>query len=127
MTLYREYITSDEWKEFRERYYQTHKKECRACGSRRKVCLHHKTYNRLGYERMADVVPLCDNCHSLLHKKIRKEGLNLWKATEDFIRTRRKIKKNRKTVKRNGTKRKSNPRQYKSRRGKANNTRSRNA
>lgn len=119
MTKYRDYITSDEWREFRIKYYETHKKECRACGSKLKVNLHHKTYKRLGAERLADVVPLCEYHHSELHKKVRKNKLNLWTATEEYIRNVRKVRNSKRVVKKNPRKKKygnrgqGNPRQRK--------------
>lgn len=100
MTTYRDYLLSDTWKNKRTSYYKTHKKECRACGKTYKIHLHHKTYIRLGNERDADLVPLCSTCHSALHKWQRAEKINLWRATEEFIRKKRKRRKTAKTVKR---------------------------
>lgn len=122
MSIYRDYITSDEWKWFREEYYKTHKKECRACGSKIRVNLHHKTYKRLGHERLADVVPLCEYHHTELHKKVRKNKLNLWTATEEYIRNVRKVRNSKRVVKKDprkkkrsyGTRSKGNSRQRKS-------------
>lgn len=106
MSVYSDYIKSDEWKQFRLEYFKTHKKECRACGSKLRVHLHHKTYVRLGHERLADVVPLCEYHHMALHKKVRKEKLNLWKATETYIRNVRKVRASKRVVKREPTRRK---------------------
>ncbi len=97
---YREYLNSEAWKKRKERYYESHERKCKACGSRRKIHLHHKTYNRLGSERDADMVPMCERCHFNLHQWQRKIGKNLWLATEEFIRKKKSRIKTKRTVKR---------------------------
>ena len=90
--IYREYITSDLWKKRKQNYFKTHDRKCKACGSLKRIHLHHKTYRRLGEERDADLVPLCHVCHTSLHRQQKKSGENLWIATENFIRNKRKHK-----------------------------------
>jgi hypothetical protein len=71
---YHEYLRSDHWKGLKARY--------RASGSFQKctVCfdpnvdLHHKTYKRLGQEKLTDLVPLCRLHHDTLHA----QNLGLW-------------------------------------------------
>ena len=89
---YQDYIKSDEWAARRRKYYATHKRECRACGSKKNLNLHHKTYARLGNEKDIDLVVLCRTCHNSLHILIRKEKSNIWSTTELFIRNRKKFK-----------------------------------
>lgn len=102
---YREYITSDLWRIRKRRYFETHDRKCRACGSKKRIHLHHKTYRRLGEERDADLVPLCHSCHTALHIKHKKSGQNLWKLTEEFIRSKKRRHKNSRTKKRSSWKR----------------------
>ena len=83
---YRDYITSDLWRIRKRRYFETHERKCRACGSRKRIHLHHKTYRRLGEERDADLVPLCHSCHTTLHIRQKNTGQNLWRLTEEFIK-----------------------------------------
>ena len=43
---------------------------CLACGKWWRLSngdLHHRSYQRLGAERFADVIPLCRGCHERLH------------------------------------------------------------
>lgn len=106
--IYREYITSDRWKKRREDYFEKHARKCRACGSLKRIHLHHKTYRRLGEERDADLVPLCHVCHTTLHRQQKKSGENLWIATESFIRNKKKRRRTKKVVKKSLSVRKRN-------------------
>jgi hypothetical protein len=86
---YAAYMKSKEWAIRRNRYFDSHKKQCRACGSSKLIQLHHKTYARLGAERDQDLVALCSKCHRSLHLFHRKGDISLWRATEVFIRKKR--------------------------------------
>lgn len=98
---YIDYLKSDHWIDLRFRFYSDSKRVkkmrkkyggivCEFCFSPDKINLHHKTYKRIGAERLDDLVILCENCHHDIHKyyynnmKIR----NLWRATKKM----RKIK-----------------------------------
>lgn len=97
---YREYLTSEKWKKRRQCYFDKHLHKCRACNSEKRIQLHHKTYRRLGEERDADLVPLCFNCHKNLHAIQKRTGTNLWIATEEYIRSKRKRFKSKQLKKR---------------------------
>jgi hypothetical protein len=64
---YAEYLRSPEWAEVRRRYRAAPAlpQEC-FCGAT-EVEFHHTTYERVGRERLEDLVPLCVNCHRMLH------------------------------------------------------------
>lgn len=83
---YKEYLRSDHWRRVRERYYQSKPKECWVCGATDGVTLHHQTYERLGEERMHDLVPLCGPHHDRFHKENKGLG-NLRKQTKRFVRS----------------------------------------
>ncbi len=100
--FYTKYIQSEVWRRKRRKYftskmyktYPTGKKAgkfvCYCCGSEERLDLHHRTYKRLGKERIAvDLVPVCKGCHSNIHK-LHKEGRTLWRATK---KVRRKLRK----------------------------------
>ena len=81
---YLDYLESDHWKDMKARYRASVRPEpgyreqglpqtCIVCRDVN-VDLHHKTYQRLGEEKLTDLVPLCRNHHDQLHD----EGLNLW-------------------------------------------------
>lgn len=42
------------------------------CQSRFRLQVHHKTYARLGKERLEDLQVLCFNCHKLIHPDLGK-------------------------------------------------------
>jgi hypothetical protein len=82
---YAEYLRSDHWAAFKERYRQSGlPRECAVCG-KSKVHLHHHTYSRLGREKLTDVTPLCKPHHDLVHewlRTIRKGVESTYEAVE---------------------------------------------
>lgn len=70
---YRDYLHSDHWQELRERYRACKLPQvCFVCWDPN-VDLHHKTYKRLGEEKLTDLLPLCRLHHDLAHK-LEQEG-----------------------------------------------------
>lgn len=47
------------------------------CGETERIHLHHKTYERIGEELLTDLVPLCPNCHTLVHVLERRGEMGL--------------------------------------------------
>ncbi len=65
---YREYLTSDHWRDVKARYAASDlPKFCIGCSAPYQV-LHHRTYTRLGKEMLLDFVPLCHGCHEKIHE-----------------------------------------------------------
>lgn len=66
---YTQYSRSNHWKRIKVLFKHSpfHKGRCYVCGSLKKLELHHKTYERIGREELADFQELCDLCHSLVH------------------------------------------------------------
>lgn len=93
---YKEYLKTDHWREVKRRYYSRNSKECRICGAKHNVHLHHKTYKRLGREYDMDLVPLCKRHHNELHEQ-SDDMSYLWQKTKNYVRTEKK--KQRKPVK----------------------------
>jgi 5-methylcytosine-specific restriction endonuclease McrA len=85
-------MKSNKWRNRRTLYFETHKRECRACHVLKEIHLHHKTYKNLGNERDADLVPLCSKCHSAIHRRQKKTKGSLWLITEKFIRDKNGIR-----------------------------------
>ena len=71
---YAQYLVSDDWKETRESYRASNKPQSCAVCYAPNVDLHHKSYARLGRERLDDLAPLCRRHHDELHER----GLNIW-------------------------------------------------
>lgn len=65
---YREYLKTDWWKTRRERALQLAGHRCQVCNSAQGPNVHHRTYERLGHERDADLLVLCESCHKLFHQ-----------------------------------------------------------
>lgn len=64
---YKEYIQSDGWKVRRLRALALAENRCQVCNSPNAPQVHHRTYERLGHERDADLIVLCRDCHKLFH------------------------------------------------------------
>lgn len=89
---YDEYLKSDEWKNLKkelkkEKKYQT----CRACGNKRFIQLHHKTYRWINTnkERLG-IVALCGKCHRRTHEYAKKKNISIYRATKHIIATTKK-------------------------------------
>ena len=72
-TNYKEYINSIEWDEKRSLRFRMDGFRCYKCGSPMNLQCHHITYERLGNERLSDLVTLCSDCHKRLHDPIRPQ------------------------------------------------------
>lgn len=66
---YDEYLRSEHWQKLRAGYYACHAPCCGCCGfNGLRLSLHHKTYERVGSERISDLIALCDSCHAAVHE-----------------------------------------------------------
>jgi hypothetical protein len=65
--LYVLYLHSPLWRLRRRIWIIRAGGRCQRCGSRRRLTIHHRTYQRLGHERRADVTVLCWHCHRRHH------------------------------------------------------------
>lgn len=71
---YREYLLSKHWRNLRLRFYRRNKNRVYCSRCKRKniqLHLHHKTYIRLGKERLLDLELLCKYCHRQEHKRTK--------------------------------------------------------
>lgn len=94
---YKEYLLTNHWKKLKIKFYKSKLFHgcCEACG--RKNCqlhIHHRTYKRLGHERLNDLVALCSYCHQDVHNLVNNnEKINLWRGTKKIIKEGNKSKK----------------------------------
>lgn len=65
---YADYLASPHWEDVRQRFYAVNPRQC-ACGSKA-VALHHRTYERLGAERLEDLEAVCRKCHRDRHQVV---------------------------------------------------------
>jgi len=72
---YQEYLESTHWKVFRRIVLAFWDQHCSVCGSLQTSAalhIHHNSYDRIGEERLSDVVVLCPACHKLFHDAEKK-------------------------------------------------------
>jgi hypothetical protein len=73
---YSEFLQTPEWLEKRAQVLERDGHRCVVCNSKDRLEVHHRTYERRGYERLSDLTTLCHECHELFtkHGKLAKES-----------------------------------------------------
>lgn len=66
---YVDYLKSEKWKRLRLEVMKRDSFLCQKCKTERACHVHHLTYERLGREKMEDLVSICLNCHIIEHNK----------------------------------------------------------
>lgn len=66
---YAQYLQTEHWQETRRAALKRAGFKCQLCNSGGVLDVHHRTYERRGQERSADVIVLCRDCHSKFHDK----------------------------------------------------------
>jgi len=87
-TRYALYLQTPHWREKRNTALRLAKFRCTRCGGKRGLEVHHKTYERLGFEYQSDLEVVCGQCHADHHIAAEKEtplGLFL-KIGSDVLR-----------------------------------------
>ena len=79
----RAYRVSSAWKKNRKRRLNYDSGKCQGmsvkngkltrCLSKIDIEVHHKSYERLGYEFMEDMIVLCRSCHRVEHNRLNKQ------------------------------------------------------
>lgn len=64
---YKDYIVSDRWKAKRQQALEHYGNSCCLCGDRKRLEVHHRRYDNLGYEPMEDLAVLCNWHHGMYH------------------------------------------------------------
>jgi len=98
---YADYIWSAEWAEVKRRYRASKlPQKCVVCGSSH-VDLHHRSYRRLGAERLNDLVPLCREHHMIVHEKEKTfKSWTLWDSPRKLRKIEQKKRQRRQKGKR---------------------------
>ncbi len=68
---YSEYLKTQEWIRRRQIALKIVEHRCQLCNSSDSLQVHHRTYQRLGCEKMGDLLVLCAECHTLFHERRR--------------------------------------------------------
>jgi hypothetical protein len=65
---YSEYLKSEHWQEVRKSALKRARYRCQVCNKADSILnVHHRTYEHRGEEYAADVVVLCEDCHTVFH------------------------------------------------------------
>jgi hypothetical protein len=70
--LYHDYLKSEQWAKKKKEVLDFWDYRCALCGSNTRIEVHHRTYERLGHERLTDLIPLCNKCHTVHYLKVQK-------------------------------------------------------
>lgn len=65
---YYKYLHTQHWAQLRELKLAEVDYRCQLCYSPKKLHVHHRTYVRLGREKLTDLTVLCKECHDVFHK-----------------------------------------------------------
>jgi 5-methylcytosine-specific restriction endonuclease McrA len=64
-------LEPSEYEELRRRVLRRDGWRCQFCGSRQNLQLHHQQYrSHSGEDTEANLITLCENCHSLAHRTV---------------------------------------------------------
>jgi len=67
---YTDYLDTPHWKHVRELAIVRAAYRCQVCNAAGRLEVHHRTYERRGFEALEDLTVLCggpEGCHSLFH------------------------------------------------------------
>lgn len=68
---YQDYLNSPTWKKKAKRAREIAKYRCKVCNSSGLLEVHHRCYPaKWGEEPLSDLLPLCEDCHSLFSEKL---------------------------------------------------------
>ena len=74
---YRSYLSSTAWRKKRDRVLRRDKHTCQTCGVKAAhLEVHHRTYERVGRERLGDLITLCSACHDVISASIRSRQID---------------------------------------------------
>ena len=64
---YERYLRSDAWQERRLTALARADGRCQTCNGKKRLDVHHRTYDRIGREKASDLTVICRTCHELFH------------------------------------------------------------
>jgi len=99
ISKYHKYLLSKEWREKRLNILNKRKRTCEACGSKKKLNVHHGTYARIFNEIEDDIFVLCEYCHLQYHTELLLSKTTVKKTKVFISRIKSKNKKAQKVVK----------------------------
>ena len=82
---YRRYLRSPEWEVRKRQYFKRFPRRCAACGTYKRIHLHHSSYEGLTREPDSDLWPLCWRCHRNVHDAAKTGRFENLEAATLFI------------------------------------------
>ncbi len=71
---YEDYLKSAYWQQRRFFALRRAGFRCQVCNTdKKKLNVHHRSYERIGEEKYADIIVLCEDCHKLFHQHYKIE------------------------------------------------------
>lgn len=70
---YRVHLQSKGWRRVRYLVMMQAQGVCEVCGIQWAHHVHHETYERLGRERLTDLLAVCNGCHESIHRTRRSK------------------------------------------------------
>jgi hypothetical protein len=91
---YQEYLKTSYWKKLSKLVKEKAGNKCQVCNSRLSLNAHHRSYLNKGDpdKEILDLICLCENCHSLFHKKTKKIKKKKPKKRTSKVKNRRRRK-----------------------------------
>ncbi len=90
---YQDYLNSNYWKDLKEKYRRSNFPKCCLACQKKEFILHHRSYARIGREYLTDLIPLCRDCHEIIHFYLSVTMNKTVNATPKIIRTIFRIQK----------------------------------
>jgi 5-methylcytosine-specific restriction endonuclease McrA len=69
---YQTYLRSEHWQTMRRLALEYAENSCQLCCSPSPLHVHHRSYERLGREKLSDLIVLCEGCHRRFHDVMQK-------------------------------------------------------
>jgi hypothetical protein len=67
---YRDYLQTCHWRRTRALALERAGFQCALCQRGERLCVHHRSYARIGFEQPRDLIVLCGTCHEIHHERI---------------------------------------------------------
>ncbi len=66
---YKDYLKTAHWYDTKEAALERAGRKCEICQSESELHVHHLVYENIGCEKKADLVVLCETCHTKEHNR----------------------------------------------------------
>ena len=88
---YKAYLQGEHWKLMRRLRLEVDNEQCAVCGTKNYLNVHHKTYERIGVEKLADLITLCRECHAKYHDKLETGNFNIKKIATNYTQNKKEF------------------------------------